>query len=137
MIEPVLPLACDADHNFDSSLPPVSRGFGVDLQNTRFQPGESGGLTAENVHRLEVKWSFAYPNSIQARSEPVYGGGGIYMGSQDGTVWALDAQTGCLRWMFNATAEVRTGITISPWSASDNSIDPLIYFGDVIAMCMR
>ena len=75
VIEPVLPPACEADHSFDSSLPPVSRGFGVDLQNTRFQPGESGGLTAENVHRLEVKWSFAYPNSIQARSEPVYGGG--------------------------------------------------------------
>jgi len=36
MVEPALPPACDADHSFDSSLPPVSRGFGVDLQNTRF-----------------------------------------------------------------------------------------------------
>ena len=133
MVEPALPPACDADHSFDSSLLPTSRGFGVDLQNTRFQPAETGGLIAENVHRLEVKWSFAYPNSIQARSEPVYGAGGIYMGSQDGTVWALDAQTGCLRWMYNATAEIRTGVAISPWSADDNSIDPLIFFGDVIA----
>ncbi|MBT7452134.1 MAG: PQQ-binding-like beta-propeller repeat protein, partial [Rhodospirillaceae bacterium] len=122
MVEPALPPACDADHSFDSSLVPTSRGFGVDLQNTRFQPAETGGLTAENVHRLEVKWSFAYPNSIQARSEPVYGGGGIYMGSQDGTVWALDAQTGCLRWTFNATAEIRTGVSISQWSADDSSV---------------
>ena len=133
MVEPALPPSCDADHSFDSSLLPTSRGFGVDLQNTRFQPAETGGLTAENVHRLEVKWSFAYPNSIQARSEPVYGGGGIYMGSQDGTVWALDAQTGCLRWTFNATAEIRTGVSISQWSADDSSVDPLIFFGDVIA----
>ena len=133
LIDPVLPPTCDADHSFDKTLPPVSRGFGVDLQNTRFQPGESGGLTTENIHTLEVKWSFAYPNSIQARSEPVYGGGGIYMGSQDGTVWSLDAQTGCLRWTFNATAEVRTGITITPWLAEDDTADPLIFFGDVIA----
>ena len=112
-VEPALPPTCDADHSFDSSLVPVSRGFGVDLQNTRFQPADTGGLTAENVDRLEVKWSFAYPNSIQARSEPVYGAGAIYMGSQDGTVWALDAKTGCFRWKFNATAEVRTGVAIS------------------------
>jgi polyvinyl alcohol dehydrogenase (cytochrome) len=133
MVEPALPPACDADHGFNAALFPVSRGFGVDLQNTRFQPGETGGITAENVHALEVKWSFAYPNSIQARSEPVYGGGAIYMGSQDGNVWALDAQTGCLRWTFNATAEVRTGMSITPWSVDDDSVDPLLFFGDVIA----
>lgn len=132
-VEPALPPTCDADHSFDSSLVPVSRGFGVDLQNTRFQPADTGGLTAENVDRLEVKWSFAYPNSIQARSEPVYGAGAIYMGSQDGTVWALDAKTGCFRWKFNATAEVRTGVAISPWAADDELVDPLIFFGDVIA----
>ncbi|MDD9894571.1 MAG: PQQ-binding-like beta-propeller repeat protein [Gammaproteobacteria bacterium] len=133
VVDPLLPPACDADHDFNPALPPVSRGFGVDLENTRFQPADSGGLTAGNIHRLEVKWSFAYPNSIQARSEPVYGGGGIYVGSQDGTVWSLDAETGCLRWMFNATAEVRTGIAITPWIAEDDEIDPLIFFGDVIA----
>ncbi|MEP1596197.1 MAG: c-type cytochrome, partial [Halieaceae bacterium] len=41
-----LPPACDADHGFDPTLPPVSRGWGVDERNTRFQPEDTGGLTA-------------------------------------------------------------------------------------------
>ena len=55
------------------------------------------------------------------------------MGSQDGTVWALDAETGCLRWRFAATAEVRTGMVITPWRAEDTEVDPTLFFGDVLA----
>ena len=95
---PLMPPQCDKAHIFDPKLAPVSRGWGVDLENSRFQPLATGGLSSINVSDLEVKWSFAYPNAFQARSQPVYGGGAIYVGSQDGTVWALDAKTGCLHW---------------------------------------
>ncbi|MFT6955378.1 MAG: polyvinyl alcohol dehydrogenase (cytochrome) [Halieaceae bacterium] len=128
-----MPPACDAEHSFDSKLPPVSRGWGVDERNTRFQPAATGGLTAANVGELEVKWTFAYPNAFQGRSQPVYGGGAIYVGSQDGTVWALDAKTGCLRWSFQASAEVRTGIAITPWNAGDTKVESTLFFGDMLA----
>ena len=131
--EQPLPPVCDAEHSFDPKLPPVSGGWGVDERNTRFQPAETGGLTAENVHRLEVKWTHAYPDAFQGRSQPVYGGGAIYVGSQNGTVWALDAKTGCLRWTFQASAEVRTGIVITPWKADDEDIEATLFFGDVLA----
>jgi polyvinyl alcohol dehydrogenase (cytochrome) len=128
-----LPPQCDKTHGFDSNLAPVSRGWGVDLANSRFQTLAGGGLNASNVGDLEVKWSFAYPNAFQARSQPVYGGGAIYVGSQDGTVWALDARTGCLRWSYQAKAEVRTGIVITPWDAGDSDVNPAIFFGDILA----
>ncbi|MBT4522351.1 MAG: PQQ-binding-like beta-propeller repeat protein [Halieaceae bacterium] len=131
--ERLLPPVCDARHRFDKDQPPVSVGWGVDLHHTRFQSEAAGGLSAENVSTLEVKWVFAYPNAYQARSEPVYGGGAIYVGSQDGTVWSLDARTGCLRWTYQATSEVRTGIVISQWDAHDAHVEPTIYFGDVLA----
>ncbi|EED35103.1 putative PQQ-dependent polyvinyl alcohol dehydrogenase [Luminiphilus syltensis NOR5-1B] len=131
--EMIVPPVCDAEHQFDASQPPVSVGWGVDLHNTRFQTAAAGGLTADNVDELEVKWVFAYPGAMQARSEPVFGGGAVYVGSQDGTVWALDAETGCMRWKFSATAEVRTGVVITQWSADDDDVDPMIYFGDTIA----
>jgi polyvinyl alcohol dehydrogenase (cytochrome) len=105
----------------------------VDANNSRFQPIETGGLGLEDVQGLEVKWAFAYPNAIKARSQPTYGGGAIYVGSADGTVRALDAKTGCLRWTFQASAEVRTAIVISPWSANDTDADPTLYFGDILA----
>ena len=134
VVEASQPPACDADHGFDPSVIPVSRGWGVDIKNTRFQPGQSGGLSAADVPSLEVKWAFAYPNSIKARSQPAFGGGAIYFGSQDGTVRALDAKTGCLRWAFQASAEVRTAIVISQWSADDpDAADPTLYFGDLLA----
>lgn len=131
--DPPLPPACDAEHQFDAGKTPVSVGWGIDLHNTRFQTADAGGLTAQNISQLELKWVFAYPNAFQARSEPIYGGGAIYVGSQDGTIWALDERTGCLRWKYHATAEVRTGIVISPWSAADEDVDATLYFGDTLA----
>jgi len=127
------PPPCDADHGFAASSIPVSLGWGVDLGNSRFQPAETGGLSGAQVGNLEIKWAFAYPNAIQARSQPAYGGGAIYFGSNDGTVRALDAQTGCLRWSFRATAEVRTAVVISPWSPKDDDPQPTIYFADLLA----
>jgi polyvinyl alcohol dehydrogenase (cytochrome) len=131
--ETPLPPVCDAEHAFDPSIPPTATGFGVDLNNSRFQSEQTGGLTVAEVPRLEVKWTFAYPNAYKARSQPGYGGGAIYFGSHDGTVWALDAKTGCLRWTFRAAAEVRTGIVVSPWSADDPDPQPTLYFGDLLA----
>jgi polyvinyl alcohol dehydrogenase (cytochrome) len=123
----------DESHGFDVSATPVSTGWGTDPGNSRFQPAETGQLTVADAPRLEVKWAFAYPNTIKARSQPVYGGGAVYFGSQDGTVRALDAETGCLRWEFHASAEVRTAIVISPWSGDDADADPTLYFGDLLA----
>jgi polyvinyl alcohol dehydrogenase (cytochrome) len=127
------PPACDEAHGFDPAITPIATGWGVDPGNTRFQPAETGKLTVADVPKLEVKWAFAFPNAIKARSQPAYGGGAIYFGSQDGTVRALDAKTGCLRWEYKAPAEVRTGIVISPWSADDAQADPTLYFGDLLA----
>jgi polyvinyl alcohol dehydrogenase (cytochrome) len=124
---------CDAEHGFDVSQTPVSTGWGVDPGNSRFRSMKAAGLDVSDVPALEVKWAFAYPNAYKARSEPVFGGGAIYFGSQDGTVRALDAKTGCLRWEFKASAEVRTSIVISPWSADNADADPVLYFGDLLA----
>ena len=90
---PKAPPPCDEQHGFDASQTPVSLGWGNDLNNSRFQTAEAGGLTIDDVPGLEVKWAFAYPNTAQARSQPTVAGGAVYFGSQDGTVRALDAKT--------------------------------------------
>jgi len=129
-----LPPACkDTDRpGFDASKQASSLGWGVDRANSRFHAAEQGGLEQSDLSNLEVKWSFAYPNAIQARSQPVVAGGAIFVGSQNGTVWSLDAKTGCVRWTFRATAEVRTGIVISPWDENDAG-SATLYFGDILA----
>jgi polyvinyl alcohol dehydrogenase (cytochrome) len=89
----------------------VWNGWGPDVTNTRFQ-GTLGGLAAENIPSLELKWAFAVPGATQSRSQPAIVGGRVYMASDIGTVYALDAETGCTFWTFQADASVRTAISV-------------------------
>ncbi len=131
---PALPPRCSDDEAaFDFDVPPASAGWGVALDNNRYVTAEAAGLDADAIPSLELKWAIAFPNALRARSEPGIAGGGLYVGSQDGTVYALNAKTGCLRWTFRATAEVRTAIVVSPWEAGDTSAEPTLFFGDLLA----
>ena len=98
-------------------------GWGVDKANTRYQPKQAGGLTAEDLPKLRVKWAFGFPNAVSAYGQPTVVGGKVYTGSNDGTVYALDAKTGCIYWMYTAKAMVRSAVVISP--------GPRAYFGDL------
>ena len=126
------PPRCE-DVDLDMDQPPRQIGWGIDILNSRFQTQDSGALTAEDIGELQLKWTFAYPNAIQARSQPTIAGGTVFIGSQSGVVYALDARTGCLRWSFRATAEVRTAIVISDWEAGDQGARPRAFFGDILA----
>lgn len=100
-------------------------GWGVDEINTRFQPPAAAGLTAAQVPDLKVKWAFGYPNGRTAYGQPTVVGGRVYTGSNDGTIYAIDAHTGCLYWMFRAKALVRSAVVVGP--------DKRAYVGDLDA----
>ena len=93
---------------------PRWNGWGADLANTRFQPAAQAGLTAAQVPTLTLKWAFGFPNASSARAQPTIYGGRLFVGSQSGTVYALDAVSGCTIWTFQAQAAVRSAITIGP-----------------------
>lgn len=122
---PAPPASCDAQHaRFDKALPPARTGWGHN--NARFVSAQQAALTSEQVPQLKLKWAFAYPKAQRARSQPSIGWGAVFVGSQDGTVYALDLKSGCMRWSFRASAEVRTAIVADP--ATER-----LYFGDVLA----
>ena len=125
-------LRCAAgSSNFDFAAPPDVLGWGVDHGNSHFYRQQVAGFSRAEVPKLTLKWSFAFPDAIRARSQPVTGGGALFMGSHDGTVYALDARSGCVRWTFKAAAEVRTGILLDGWTAGDTGARPGLYFGDL------
>ncbi len=86
-----------------------------------------GGIPKASVPDLKLKWAFAYPGALRARSQPSVGWNTIYTGSHDGTVYAFDLETGCVRWTYQASAEVRTGIVLTTQGR------PLALFGDILA----
>lgn len=89
--------------------------WGIDLSNTRFQPRAMAGLGAKDIPRLKLKWAFGFPGSSHAWSQPTVAGGRVFVGSQGGHVYALDARSGCTYWSFDAGGATRTAIVIGDW----------------------
>lgn len=125
------PKSCPADNAFDLARSAQSTGWGVDNSNTRFVPPAVAGLAAADIPRLKLKWAFAFPGATRARSQPTLAGGAAFVGSQDGTVYALDLTTGCVRWSFKADNEVRASPVVETWRAGDSQAKPRVWFGDL------
>jgi polyvinyl alcohol dehydrogenase (cytochrome) len=128
---------CSSTPSFDPSFGPQWSGWSPDLGNTRFQSASQAGLTADQVSRLTLKWAFGFPNATSARALPTVAGGRLFVGSQSGLVYALDAKSGCTIWTFQAKAGVRSGITIGRYHSagpspadSRSGVNYAAYFGD-------
>ncbi len=87
-------------------------GWGGDATNQRFQPAALAGLGAVDVQKLKLKWAFAIPGVIRAYGQPTIVGGTAFFGTAADKVYALDAKTGCIRWVFDADAGVRSAISV-------------------------
>lgn len=109
----------------ESMSQPQWNGWGNDSTQRRFQTAERARLRPDAVPRLTLKWAFGFPGASQAYGQPTVAGKRLFVGSADGTVYALAADTGCLYWTFKAGAPVRTAISIG--KAGDVWA---IYFGD-------
>jgi len=103
--------------------PPRWAGWGGKANNSRFQPRSAAKLTTENVRQLSLKWAFAFPGAYATYGQPTAAGGKVYVGSEDGTVYSLDAATGCMWWSFRASATVKTAVSVSVKAE-------LAFFGD-------
>ncbi len=121
---PAPPKQCTGDAaRMDMADVPAPIGWGHD--NRRFVPADVAQLPAADIPKLKLKWSFAYPASNRARSQPTLAWGTLFVGSQDGTVYAFDPDTGCARWTNRLSAEVRTAIVADPENKR-------LYFGDLL-----
>ena len=121
-----------SEMNFDLREAPEPYGWGYNT--SRFIPKKSGGIDSKNIKNLTLKWAFGFPYSQRARSQPLFAMGSIFVGSQSGDVYALDVKTGCVKWNFTASGEVRTGIIMDQWeNGKKPNKRPYIYFGDILA----
>jgi polyvinyl alcohol dehydrogenase (cytochrome) len=101
-------------------------GWSPTPSNTRFH--DQPALSRDDVTRLTLKWAFAFPDASVAWSQPTVSGGRVFIGSQNGTVYALDARSGCIHWTFAAAGGVRTAVVL-------NAATPqrTVFFGDTAA----
>ncbi|MCU1246081.1 MAG: cytochrome oxidase Cbb3, partial [Acidobacteria bacterium] len=84
-------------------------GWGNGLGNARYQ-GQPG-LSAQELPRLKVKWAFGFPGR-GVRGQPTVAGGRLFVASNDGRIYSLDAKSGCTHWMYRSGGSARSAISI-------------------------
>jgi polyvinyl alcohol dehydrogenase (cytochrome) len=92
--------------------PPVWAGWGGGPENSRFQLALAAGLDRGQIKNLKLKWAFGFPGAAATYGQPTSFAGRLFVGSEDGTVYALDAATGCMWWSFKASGTVKTAISV-------------------------
>jgi polyvinyl alcohol dehydrogenase (cytochrome) len=127
---PSLERTCKGDSSisaaaFKSSVnAPRWNGWSASTDNARFQDARNAGLNASNVPALKVKWAFNLGAVTMARSQPTIVGGRVYIATDQGAVYSLDAATGCTHWGFKAN-QVRSGVVVG-----DSNGTPTVFFAD-------
>jgi polyvinyl alcohol dehydrogenase (cytochrome) len=103
-------------------------GWGHDVENSRFQP--EPGISAADVSKLSVKWTFAYPGPLVG-TQPAVVGDRLFIGTSNGWIYALNAKTGCTYWTFHAGSDIRASLSVGPFgNPSENGF--AVYFADLM-----
>jgi polyvinyl alcohol dehydrogenase (cytochrome) len=118
-----LPNACPVKMT-SSSVSASWFGWGNGTANWRYQSNPAAGLNPPDVPRLKLKWAFGVPNVRSVRSQPVIWAARVYIGALDGTVYSLDANTGCTLWATKGKT-VRSGLVVGRVGSTD-----AIFYGD-------
>ena len=127
---PSLERTCKGDSAISSAAfkaamnAPRWNGWSTSTNNARFQDGPGAGLRASTVPALKVKWAFNLGAVTIARSQPTIVGGRVYIATDTGAVYSLDAATGCTHWGFKAN-QVRSGVAVG-----DSNGTPAVFFAD-------
>ncbi len=88
----------------------IWNGWGRDLDNSHYQPNP--GFQLADVPKLKLKWAFAYAGG-RANGQPTVIGSRVFVTSESGHVYALNAMSGCTYWTFESPGPARTAITIA------------------------
>jgi len=94
--------------------------------NTRYQARP--GLSVATLGRLQLKWAFGFAGDVNAFAPPAVLGANLFVGSAGGSIYALDARSGCIRWHYQADGPVRTAMLVAPLDAG--GARHAVLFGD-------
>ncbi|MEW6267687.1 MAG: PQQ-binding-like beta-propeller repeat protein [Thermodesulfobacteriota bacterium] len=103
----------------------------VTVPESFFQPPPEREITPDNAAQLELAWDFPLTSGVTA--PPLVTDEFVYVGSWDAMLYALDPETGALRWSFPTGSGgfgIQGGVTLIPGSED-------ILFGDWVTNVFR
>ncbi len=99
----------------DLNASPSWSGWGG-ATNARFQTEAAAGLKAADVPKLKLKWAFGLPSGSSIYSQPAVAFGRVFVGSDDGVIYSMNAKTGCAYWAYKSDQFGRFAPIIAPIS---------------------
>jgi len=102
----------DRTVNIGASPSPTWNGWGPDLSNTRYTT--SSGISLNQVGKLKLKWAYGFEGDVSAFGAPTVLGRTLFVGSAGGAVQALSTDSGCVRWVYQASGPVRSAMVAVP-----------------------
>jgi polyvinyl alcohol dehydrogenase (cytochrome) len=128
-----MPNHCETNPPFaDPAAGPEWNGWGNGPTNTRFQSAAAAGLTASEIPNLKVKWAFGYPDGLSAFGPPSIVSGRVFVATDIGYIYSLNADTGCIYWSYQTKGSVRTAVTVARVTGHPGT-KYAAYFGDAHA----
>ena len=103
---------CASDsRGIDLSQAPSFTFTGADGNNPRHLDAAQAGLTTSDFSKLELAWSIAFPDTSSMRAAPVIVGSTVFYSATDnGRVFALDTNSGCAKWVYDAGTRLRSSM---------------------------
>lgn len=103
---------CEIDsRDVDLSQAPSFTFTGADGNNPRHLSSAQAGLSTADFPNLELAWSIAFPDTSSMRAAPVIVGSTVFYSATDaGRVVALDTETGCAKWVYEAGTRLRSSM---------------------------
>src|SRR4051812_20294774 len=103
-------------------------GWGATAENARFQPNP--GIPADQVSKLKLKWAFGLPGAHAAYGQPTVVAGRVFVGSDAGWIYSIDAASGCVYWSYMTKAGMRNAISVGPVKGH-GATKYGVFFGDL------
>jgi len=113
----------------DATAKPIAATFGLGPRNLRQVSADEAGLKTNDFAKLELAWAVAFPQTPTMRSQPVVVGDTLFVATTDaGRIYALDAQSGCVKWMYESDFPLRSSLSYGELEAGK----PVIVAGDAL-----
>ena len=85
-----------------------------DGNNPRHLEAAQAGLSTADLSNLELAWVVAFPDTSGIRAAPeIIGSTNFYSATDSGRVFALDTNSGCAKWVYEADSRLRSSLAYS------------------------
>ena len=108
-------LCTETSRQVDLNQPVSLARYGVDFNSSRNMSATQAGISKADMKDLELAWALAFPDVSALRASPVIVGETIFFSATGSRkVLALDADSGCAKWVFDSPTRLRSSLAYGP-----------------------